>query len=570
MADTSTYTTFVPASDRDVRVIADLIRTVRSMQTPADSGKAVVALIDRQQSELTPTLYSTLDFNDGKSTGVWVATADSDPSAAILYLHGRRFQFDEPVELFAPRLAEATGIPVLKANYRLAPKFPYPAALDDTLAIYQSLLNLGIPAHRIVFVGHSAGATLALSAAIRLMESGKPLPAAIVALSAIVDFTFPGDSIMRNSGKDIASREELLQARTAYLGSASPEESPQSPVFGSLKGFPPILIASGGNELLLDDCRRFAQAAFMTDVDVSMEIFEGMPHGFAVTHTDASGLLLQHVAQFVQTKLMGRLAVARPQPLTIKRIGWAAYLVTSEHGTKVLIDPYLTGSEGFHQGIPESTVTVEELAGVDLVAVTHAGFDHRGQSLEIVKAGNAFLACGSALYEEAAKRGIPPARVGVMVSGCTLKIKDVSLKAVPARHQSSMTINGGFRADEPLSFILSTAEGSRIFCGGDSSISVDMKTWGELYNPQIAVLAIGGIWVGPLNVTNLPPAEAATVITWLGVKTVIPVHYPPGDPAPAQLKSALSKLNAPIEVAILGFGDIWSNRTVLSASSTSS
>ena len=124
MVDTSTYTTSIAASDRDVGVIADLIRTVRSIQTPVDSGKALVGLIDRQQSKTTQPTISTLDFLDGESRGVWVTSADSDPSAALLYLHGRRFEFDEPVELFAPRLAEGTGIPVLKANYRLAPKFP--------------------------------------------------------------------------------------------------------------------------------------------------------------------------------------------------------------------------------------------------------------------------------------------------------------------------------------------------------------------------------------------------------------------------------------------------------------
>jgi L-ascorbate metabolism protein UlaG (beta-lactamase superfamily) len=108
-----------------------------------------------------------------------------------------------------------------------------------------------------------------------------------------------------------------------------------------------------------------------------------------------------------------------------------------------------------------------------------------------------------------------------------------------------------------MSFLVSTAAGTRILCGGDFSLSADLKTWRELYRPQIAVLGIGGVRIGPVTVTELPPGDAATAASWLGVRTVIPVHYRPGDPAPAQLIAELGAAGADIDVAVLDFGQTW-------------
>jgi L-ascorbate metabolism protein UlaG (beta-lactamase superfamily) len=211
--------------------------------------------------------------------------------------------------------------------------------------------------------------------------------------------------------------------------------------------------------------------------------------------------------------------------LSILRFGWAGYLVTTEGGTGIVVDPYLHGAEGAHSGLPESPYTVDDLAGADVVAVTHAGYDHRAQAIDIVQAGQALLASGTALYT--------------------------------GRHTSNMTYKGQFIADEPLSFLLTTAAGSRIYCGGDCAISGDFRTWGELYRPEVAILGIGGVQNGLVNTTWLPPEEAAIAAEWLGARRVIPVHYAPGDPAPAELTQALADRGSDIEVITLEFGQTW-------------
>jgi L-ascorbate metabolism protein UlaG (beta-lactamase superfamily) len=192
-----------------------------------------------------------------------------------------------------------------------------------------------------------------------------------------------------------------------------------------------------------------------------------------------------------------------------------------------------------------------------VVAVTHAGFDHRGQALEIVKGGNAILASGPALFGAALAAGLPSERLAPMVSGVELYVRDVTIKALPARHDSTMSINGGSVSDQPLSLLVRTAAGRRIFCAGDCSLSQDFLTWRELYRPEIAVLPIGGVWVGAVDVANLPPADAAVAADWLGVSTVLPVHHRPGDPAPARLAADLAARGETIEVVTLGFGETW-------------
>ena len=118
---------------------------------------------------------------------------------------------------------------------------------------------------------------------------------------------------------------------------------------------------------------------------------------------------------------------------------------------------------------------------------------------------------------------------------------------------------GQFIADQPMSFMLTTAGGSRIFCGGDTSLSVDMQTWKELCAPHVAVLGIGGLQVGPVKIVELPPSDAAIATEWLGVSHVLPVHYPPGDPAPDHLRHELAQRGSTTDVVTLEFGDTWTD-----------
>lgn len=284
-----------PASESDLRAVARLVAEIHGA---ADSG---AALLNRLGGPATA--FAARPFRSGSVRGEWVAAPGSSGDGVLLYLHSRRFQFDEPAGVYAARLAAATGLPVLHLHYRLAPANPYPAALDDVLEAYQALLDQGTPAGRIVIAGHSAGATLTLSALLALRERRRPMPAAAVAISPITDFTLSGGSLAANDGRDVVTLAEAQQVRSAYLGSADPAGAPQSPLAGDCAGLPPLLIACGDAEMLRDDAVRFADRALTAGVSVDLEVFEGMPHGFPVLSLDASQVLLSRVAAFAAARL---------------------------------------------------------------------------------------------------------------------------------------------------------------------------------------------------------------------------------------------------------------------------
>lgn len=508
-------TTYSPASPQDAALIAG-IESVHGAGH-GDLGQVMAEILEAQGTAPPSPGFATRPWQAGDVAGEWVAAAGTAGDAVALYLPTGQFGHEEPAGLIAASLSDALRIPVLLLHYRSTPADASPDA-QDAVSAYEALLGQH-PASRIVVLGHSVGAALVLSALADLAAAGRPAPAAAVAIS--------------------------------------PLTGPDLPLPADPAGLPPLLLACGGAESLKDDLARFAARADAAGTEVSLEIYEGMPHGFPVLPAEAARSLLSEVAEFTGDWLQGGPGPDSPRPLSIRRVGWAGYVINTEAGTRVLVDPYLSGSEGFGSGLPQSPVTPAELYGCDVVAVTHAGFDHRAQAIEVVTGGRAILVSGPALSAEAAAQGIPPERRAIMCSGVEFHFRDVTITALDARHDSTMITGGQSVSDQPMSFLVSTAAGSRILCGGDFSLSADMKTWGELYHPQIAVLGIGGVWVGPASVTELAPAGAATAARWLGVHTVIPVHYAPGHPAPVQLTADLAAADPSVHVAVLDFGQSW-------------
>ncbi|GAA2672348.1 hypothetical protein GCM10010412_052330 [Nonomuraea recticatena] len=218
---------------------------------------------------------------EAEVSGDWVS-APGAGQGAVVYVHGGGFAHTNPEaeRLVAYRLSKATGRPVLRVDYRLAPAHPYPEAMQDVLAAYQSVLDRGVPASEIVMFGESAGGTLVLSALLELARTGRSSPGAAVAISPLTDLALGSPSLSANDGKDLLSRAVLETVRTQYLAGAAADEAPQSPLHGRARGLPPLLMAVGADEVLLDDARRFAEAADAAGVSVRLEIYEGMPHAF--------------------------------------------------------------------------------------------------------------------------------------------------------------------------------------------------------------------------------------------------------------------------------------------------
>ncbi len=258
--------TRIPATSDDHAAVTATIRAL-VIRTPALAA------------DVTPALGHT-----GGVPGQWVSAAGGSAAedGVTLYVHGGGFEHTQPTleSLMACRLSEATRRPAFRVDQRLAPDHPYPAALDDVVAVYRSLLEQGVPADRIMVCGESSGGTLVLSALLALRQAGDPLPGAAVAVSPLTDLTLSSRSLDIDDGRDVINRRVAEHVTAQYLAGARADQAPQSPLHGDLHGLPPLLLVAGTAEVLLDDTRRFAAAASAAGVDVTLDLYEGMPHAF--------------------------------------------------------------------------------------------------------------------------------------------------------------------------------------------------------------------------------------------------------------------------------------------------
>jgi epsilon-lactone hydrolase len=218
----------------------------------------------------------------GGVSAEWVRVGtQTGTSQVLLYVHSGGFVAGSCLSSrsVAARLAEASELPVLTLNYRLAPEHPFPAAIEDVTAAYHWLLTSRAQPYEVAMVGDSAGGNLILATLLTLRDLGEPLPAAAVLLSPWVDLAATGASFLGQAEADPYLIPQFMQAAARrYLGEIDPRTSPASPLYGDLGGLPPLLIQVGTDEIFLDDSLRLAQRIQATGGTVTLEIWEGMWH----------------------------------------------------------------------------------------------------------------------------------------------------------------------------------------------------------------------------------------------------------------------------------------------------
>ena len=226
--------------------------------------------------EITPIELGHVDAE-------WIEPMGAQFHRVIIYLHGGGFVTDNlpAYRNLVARLATAANARALLIDYRTAPESVFPAALEDALSAYKWMLMQGFDPSGLIFAGDGSGGGMAISAALALRDNRAPLPGAIVALSPWTDLALSGRTLIKNAEKDkLLSIELLAYCAQLYLKGALPTSPLASPLYGNLAGLPPMLIHAGANEILRDDATRIADKGHRAGVDVSVEVFEGMPHVF--------------------------------------------------------------------------------------------------------------------------------------------------------------------------------------------------------------------------------------------------------------------------------------------------
>jgi acetyl esterase/lipase len=179
----------------------------------------------------------------------------------------------------AAHLAQAARVPVFLPEYRLAPEYPFPAAVEDAAAAYRWLLQQEIGARRIVIGGDSAGAGLAAAALVKLRDDGVALPVAAFLISPWVDLALMGASMHTRAALDpLTTYHALHRAAHYYVDDHDARHPWASPLYADLTGLPPLLIHVGDHELLLNDATRLAGQARAVGVEVHIEVWDEMWH----------------------------------------------------------------------------------------------------------------------------------------------------------------------------------------------------------------------------------------------------------------------------------------------------
>jgi acetyl esterase/lipase len=277
------------------------IESMRSMSTSLD---------DKQASKLPDDIrakpVSTLQYD-----GEWVQIAGKRPRRILLYLPGGGFVTRTPTmhKSFVAKICRQANTKALVVHYRLAPEVPFPGGLEDCVAAYHDLLKQGIEPAAITLAGDSAGGGLVLSTLLALRDEGTPMPANAVVLSPMADLTFTGESRVFNERADpVLPNHRGSDMHQLYMGGALPEDRFASPVLASFEGLPPLLGLVGSTEILLSDTLRAATRAEEAGVPFFLEVWEEMPHNFALMPIlPESKVAIERIARFIHNSELDEL-----------------------------------------------------------------------------------------------------------------------------------------------------------------------------------------------------------------------------------------------------------------------
>ena len=204
-------------------------------------------------------------------------------NALFFHIHGGAYIMNAGAAgtIEAILIAHRIKIPVLSVDYRMPPDHPFPAALDDAVAVYEKVLK-DYPNHTIFLGGTSAGGGLSMATILKLKEKGVKLPNALFAGTPWTDLTKTGDSYYIMDGIDrlLICYEGLLEGGVKlYANGRDLKEPLISPIYGDMSGFPPTMLVSGTRDLFLSNTVRANRKLRNSGVETDLVVIEGLSHG---------------------------------------------------------------------------------------------------------------------------------------------------------------------------------------------------------------------------------------------------------------------------------------------------
>jgi len=274
-----------------------------SDDAPIEERRARMDQIDKLPR---PRKVHYVDTVVGGIPAIVATPTEVRPDRHILYTHGGAYVVGSPKSHIAmcARLAKRAAATITVIDYRLAPEHVYPAAVDDCVAAYRAIIS-DVDPSLVTIAGDSAGggATLAMLGALK--AAGDPMPGAVYVLSPWADLTASGESVVTRAPFDpMFDGAGLIDAATAYAGDTPLDHPGVSPLFADPTGYPPTLIQTGMDEILLSDSTRLAERYEAAGVDVRLDLRDDLWHvypvlaGYMPEATDA----LVRAAVFIREK----------------------------------------------------------------------------------------------------------------------------------------------------------------------------------------------------------------------------------------------------------------------------
>lgn len=259
----------------------ELVRELLELQAPLRARPLAARRLQYDSAEraLGAEIAPGEAIDAGGCPAEWVLARRDPAQPVVVYLHGGGYSLgsSRSHRHLAASIGRAAGAAVLSLDYRRAPEFAFPTAVDDVIAATRWLLERADAP--VVLAGDSAGGGLVVASMIALRDAGLQLPTAGVCLSPWVDLTCTAEAHTALAERDpLLSPRELKRMADSYLRDADPRHPLASPAFAKLAGLPPLLIQVGTEEILLDDARRLASAARAEGVQVTLQEWPGMIH----------------------------------------------------------------------------------------------------------------------------------------------------------------------------------------------------------------------------------------------------------------------------------------------------
>jgi acetyl esterase/lipase len=237
---------------------------------------------DWQRATSEPENVTYASTRMGGVPGILATPLDGDADQLMILMHGGGFALGSSSShrKLGGHLAVACGTAVFVVDFRLAPESPFPAQIEDGLAVYRAALESGVEPRDITFVGDSAGGNLAIAMVLTLRRDGRPLPGQVITMSPWLNMENTGKTIETNNDTDFLITKEGLQGNIdRYLsGGASPVDPFVNPLYATYDGFPRLYVCAADTESLFEDSERLVELAERAGVDVTFSVGHGQQH----------------------------------------------------------------------------------------------------------------------------------------------------------------------------------------------------------------------------------------------------------------------------------------------------